>query len=389
MSKKERYNFIWEALKNADKGSITIYLPDAKLELHAPKQGFDCDITIKNYDVIDYLITGGDIALGEAYIENMWETTDLANLLTYFTENSHCLEEFFHAKKLKAFILFIKSFFTKNTKSGSKKNIQSHYDLGNDFYELWLDETMTYSSAIFNNQDITLSLAQDTKYKNIISKLNHGSILEIGCGWGGFAEAAALSGHDLKCLTISQKQFLYAKKRISNLNLEKQVNIKLQDYRDENSLYENVVSIEMFEAVGKEYWSKYFKIVAQSLKNKGKAVLQIITIDEQVFNDYVNRVDFIQKHIFPGGLLPSKTTIRNLAKQHGLEIQSEFNFGLDYSKTLKMWLRNFDSKYKEIIALGFDDYFIRKWRFYLCYCIAGFNAKRTDVVQFELIKLEK
>ncbi|MBM5782093.1 MAG: class I SAM-dependent methyltransferase [Pelagibacterales bacterium] len=389
MSKKERYNFIWEALENAEKGSITIYLPDAKLEFKAQQKGSYCDIKIKNYNVIDYLITGGDIALGESYIENMWETSNLANLLTYFTENSHCLEEFFHAKKLKALTLFIKSFFTKNTKSGSKKNIRSHYDLGNDFYELWLDETMTYSSAIFDNQDITLSQAQDKKYKNIISKLNHGSILEIGCGWAGFAEAAALSGYSLNCLTISQKQFLYAKKRISNLNLEKQANIKLQDYRDEKSLYDNVVSIEMFEAVGKEYWSKYFEIVAKSLKDNGKAVLQIITIDEQVFDDYVSRVDFIQKHIFPGGILPSKTIIRNLAKQHGLEVKSEFNFGLDYSKTLEMWLTNFDSKYKEIVALGFDDYFIRKWRFYLCYCIAGFNAKRTDVVQFELIKSEK
>lgn len=386
MSKHEKYNFIWEALKNANKGNIIVNLPDIKLEFFGKEQGFDCDITIQDYAVIDYLITAGDIALGEAYMQGNWQTSNLANLLTYFAENSHCLEDFFHAKKFKAFILFLKALLTKNTKKGSKKNIEAHYDLGNNFYELWLDETMTYSSAIFHNQEITLADAQRNKYQNIIDKLNQGSILEIGCGWGGFAACAAAMNYNLTCLTISQKQFLFAQKRIADLQLENLVKIKLQDYRDENSTYDNIVSIEMFEAVGKEYWNKYFEVVAKSLKSQGKAVLQIITIDEQVFADYVNRVDFIQKHIFPGGLLPSKTAIRQLANKYHLEVKSEFSFGLDYTKTLAIWLNNFDAKYQEIKALGFSDQFIRKWRFYLCYCIAGFNSKRTDVVQFELLK---
>lgn len=384
----KKYDFLWQALDNIVFGSLKIVFPNNEVkEFFGKNPGPNAKIEIKNLDLIDLVITGGDIAFGESYMNGWWESDDLAELLTFFTLNSHSLEDFFHARKLKALLLFIASFFNKNTKNGSKKNIQAHYDLGNDFYQLWLDKTMTYSSALFNGKEISLEEAQQQKYQNILNKLEGKSVLEIGCGWGGFAEIAARNNKEVTCLTISAKQKEFALERMKKNSLENLVKIKLQDYRDEKGLYDNVVSIEMFEAVGQEYWDKYFKVINSNLKSKGKAVLQIITIDEQVFKDYVNRVDFIQRHIFPGGVLPSKTRIHRLAEENGFIIKSEIEFGMDYAKTLQLWLERFDKKYSEIKAVGFLEEFIRKWRFYLSYCIAGFKSKRTDVVQFELEKI--
>ena len=384
----KNYNLIWEALSRAEFGSISINLPDSQIrEFTGSKPGPQAQITIYSPDLIEEVITGGDVAFGESYIEKKWDSQNLSDLLTYLTLNAHALEEFFHARKLRALLLFLSSFFTRNTKRGSKKNIKAHYDLGNDFYELWLDESMTYSSALFDEKDCSLEQAQHKKYHNILSKLNPGSVLEIGCGWGGFAHEAALKKHDVTCLTISPKQRDYALKRIEKNNLGHKVKIKLQDYREEKDSYDNIVSIEMFEAVGRQYCDKYFTVIKNSLKTRGKAVLQTITIDEEVFRDYVKRVDFIQKHIFPGGFLPSKTTIRQLAKKHDLIIRSETAFGLDYAKTLQIWQKNFDAKSESIKQLGFNEEFMRKWHFYFSYCIAGFSAKRTDVVQFEIEKI--
>ncbi len=383
----KNYQFLWQALENIAYGSLQITLADGESKtFSAPNSGPQAQITIKNSNLIDEVITGGDVAFGETYMQGWWESEDLAILLTFLTLNANVLEEFFHARKFKAFLLFLSSFFTKNTKKGSKKNIKAHYDLGNDFYQLWLDETMTYSSALFDSENDDLAEAQRRKYQNILDKLSGSSVLEIGCGWGGFAEMAARDGKQVTCLTISPKQQVFAQDRIEKNGLQNFAKIKLQDYREENSLYKNIVSIEMFEAVGQEYWDQYFKVVNRNLEQGGKAVLQIITIDEEVFKDYVNRVDFIQKHIFPGGVLPSKTIIRNLAKQNGFKICSEKAFGEDYAKTLLLWLQRFDQEYNKIRALGFSQEFIRKWRFYLCYCAAGFSVKRTDVVQFELEK---
>ncbi len=383
----KNYQLLWRALENIAFGSLKITFCDGeKCEFVAAKAGPNAEITIKKSSLIDEIISGGDVAFGESYMEGSWESEDLSALLTFLTLNSQVLEDFFHAQKFKAFLLFLRSFFTKNTKRGSKKNIKAHYDLGNDFYSLWLDKTMTYSSAFFDGKDLDLEAAQNCKYQNILNKLSGSSVLEIGCGWGGFAEMAAKSGKKVTCLTISQKQKIFAEKRILTAGLQDVVNIKLQDYREESSFYENVVSIEMFEAVGREYWDEYFQILNKNLAQGGKAVLQIITIDEEVFLNYINRVDFIQKHIFPGGVLPSKTKIRELSQQYGFEVKSELAFGFDYAKTLLIWLQNFDKKNAEISAIGFSAEFMRKWRFYLAYCIAGFLAKRTDVVQFELQK---
>jgi len=380
------HDLLWEALDKVQYGSLTIIMPDStQRTFKGEEHGYKSTLIIKDLNCVDLAIKGGDVAFGETYMKDMWEVDNLPNLLSFMTQNSECLENFFHARKFKALMLYISSLFCKNSKKGSKKNIEEHYDLGNDFYELWLDSSMTYSSAYFGNKNFDLQRAQENKYQNILNKLIGKNILEIGCGWGGFAEMAVKAGYDLKCLTISQKQYQYAKKRLEKFG--NKISLKLQDYRDEDDFYDNVVSIEMFEAVGREYWDKYFETLNHVLKNEGKALLQIITIDEKVFENYRNRVDFIQKHIFPGGVLPSKSEIRHLCANNGFKIVNELNFGHDYEKTLRIWLNNFDAKKAQILAMGFSEEFIRKWRFYLSYCIAGFSANRTDLVQFELQKI--
>lgn len=381
----EKYKLLWSALDKVDKGSLLVKLPNGEEKFFDSKNsGPQAQIIIKDMVAIDESIHGGDVGFGETYMQNLWETPNLIDVLSFFTYNSHSLEYYFHAKKLQSLILFFTTLFRKNNKNGSKKNISYHYDIGNDFYKLWLDQSMTYSSAIFADENTTLLEAQKNKYSRILSKLNSGNILEIGCGWGGFANQALENGFQIDCLTLSKRQKEYAENILSAKNFGNKFKIKLQDYRDEKNQYDNIVSIEMFEAVGKEYWDTYFQTVRKSLKKGGKAVLQIITIDDEVFQDYKNRVDFIQKHIFPGGVLPSKSIIRELIRANNLELVEEFAFGMDYAKTLEIWLKNFNQKEQEILKLGLDEIFIRKWRFYLSYCIAGFASKRTDVVQFEI-----
>jgi len=381
-----KYDFLWDSLDKVKYGALTVIMPDKTQRLFKGEQsGYVASLIIQDLNCIDLIISGGDVAFGETYMEGMWTTHDLPNLLCFFTQNSATLEKLFHAKKLKALMLFFGSLLRKNTKVGSKKNIQEHYDLGNNFYELWLDSSMTYSSAYFRDKALDLSMAQKLKYQYIIDKLVGKNILEIGCGWGGFAEEALQKNFDIKCLTISPSQYEFAKKRLAKFGNKH--TLSLQDYRDEEGFYDNVVSIEMFEAVGKEYWDNYFKVISKVLKNEGRALVQTITIDQEVFDGYKNRVDFIQKHIFPGGALPSKPVMRKLIANNGFKILSELEFGKDYEKTLRIWLNNFDHKRSEILKMGFSERFIRKWRFYLSYCIAGFSARRTDVVIFEFKKI--
>jgi cyclopropane-fatty-acyl-phospholipid synthase len=383
--KKESYNILWHALEKIEFGALKVKLPDGgRIEFKGANQGVQADIHIKDWRVIDMALLGGDIAFGESYMENLWQTSDLPALLTFFASNSQALESFFHANKFNLALFFVKNLFNKNSKSGSKKNIQYHYDLGNDFYSLWLDETMTYSSAIYHGRDCDIKEAQKNKYQRILSKISAGNILEIGCGWGGFAEEAAGSGAEISCLTLSPSQAQYAKERLKNKNLQHKAEIKLQDYRDEKNLYQNIVSIEMFEAVGREYWDQYFGKISSCLKKDGKAVIQTITIDDQVYKKYKKRGDFIQKHIFPGGFLPSDRQFEKAAEKSNLKIEERFAFGEDYKKTLAHWLNNFDGKVNQVKSLGFSEEFIRKWRFYLSYCIAGFASARTNVVQYQL-----
>jgi cyclopropane-fatty-acyl-phospholipid synthase len=374
----------FKALEEIKYGNIEIELPNGEIKKFSSSNNcVSANFKIKNLEVADECLINGDIGLGETYIKNMWESNNLADFILFLALNSEALERFFHAHKIKMFLLYLQAKFRKNTHKGSQKNIKFHYDLGNDFYKLWLDESMTYSSAIFNNNDLDLKTAQKNKYERILSKLSDKkTILEIGCGWGGFALEAVTKGYQVTGLTLSKEQEKYA----NNLGLGHNFKVKLQDYRLEKEKYDNIVSIEMFEAVGRQYWDTYFKTIKNCLNKEGKAIIQTITIDDEVAKSYKNRVDFIQKYIFPGGVLPSKSEFIKLAKANDLEVISAFDFGKDYQKTLLKWLDNFNKVQNEVKKLGFNEEFIRKWQFYLTYCAAGFGAKRTSVVQFELIK---
>ncbi len=382
----KKNDFLWQAFREIEFGSLNVFLAQSQqnFEFKGKKVGPNADIQINDESIIEQVILGGDIIFGESYINDKWQSNDLVNLLSFLTLNANYLERFFHAKKLQFLLLYIKNLFKKNSLAGSKKNISYHYDLGNEFYELWLDKSMTYSSGLFLEKNCDLYQAQIQKYQAIIDKLCGETILEIGCGWGGFIEQAVAKGYKITGLTLSQQQRIFALNRLKKY--QSKIDVYLQDYRDEKGVYDNIVSIEMFEAVGQEYWHKYFQTLNRCLRINGKAILQIITIDEKIFDDYKNRVDFIQKHIFPGGVLPSKSKIHELASQYNFSVISELSFANDYVKTLKIWLENFDLQYQSIRKLGFSLEFIRKWRFYLAYCIAGFSIERISVVQFELIK---
>lgn len=370
----------FNALEGIKIGAIKIVLPGGAIkEFSSNISGPNAHIEIKDIKMVDECLLGGDLAFGEAFINNEWESDNLADLLLFLALNSHVLEKFFHAHKVRMFFLYLQALLRKNTHNGSKKNIEYHYDLGNEFYKLWLDETMTYSSALFE-EDCDLASAQRNKYQRILSKLNNKkNILEIGCGWGGFASEAVLQGYNVIGLTLSKEQKKYAENRGL-----KGFQVKLQDYRKEKNKYDNIVSIEMFEAVGREYWNTYFRTIKNCLNKDGKCIVQTITIDDKVALGYKKRVDFVQKYIFPGGVLPSKLEFIKLAEANGVNILDSFDFGRDYQKTLLIWLNNFNAAKEEVMNLGFDEKFIRKWQFYLAYCAAGFGSERTSVVQFEM-----
>ena len=282
----------------------------------------------------------------------------------------------------------VRHVFNRNSKAGSKRNIEAHYDLGNEFYELWLDETMTYSSALYSDPNFNLVQAQNAKYERIVEELNlsqNSSVLEIGCGWGGFAEYAAKErGANVTCLTISPSQREWALKRIQREGLGEKVKIRLEDYRDHEGKYDGIASIEMFEAVGESYWPSYFSKVSESLNAGAKAALQIITIQDSLFPRYRKRADFIQRYIFPGGMLPSELALREQVMDAGLQIEQTHYFGPDYAKTLRIWAKAFEEKWGQIAPLGFDERFRRMWRFYLSYCEAGFDNGRINVGHFTL-----
>ena len=391
------------AFENIEFGSINIELPNKELKYFKAKDGQnfikdipnapDAEIKIYDWSVIESCLQKGDIGLGESYINNYWDSSNISSLLLFFTLNAKVFEKFFHAKPINAIILGLQSLLKKNTKKGSKKNIYAHYDLGNGFYKLWLDRSMTDSSGIFS-EDIksqpdkeSLLKSQINKYQRIIEKIGlDNDVLEIGCGWGGFLNYATKSQKHITSLTISHEQENFARSLIAENNLQDKAKVVICDYRDCTGQFDAVVSIEMFEAVGREYWATYFKQIYKCLRPKGIAVIQTITIDNEIFNKYKKRTDFIQKYIFPGGVLPSKKIFKNMAEKCGLRVVEEYCFGFDYYLTIKIWLDNFDKSLVLINELGFSDNFIRKWRFYLAYCMAGFASKRTDVVQFTLVK---
>lgn len=377
---------VFKILAKIKYGTLTVILPNTTEVFTGANTGISATIKINDENIFQNIILKGDIGFAEDYMQGNWETDNLPDLLSLITLNQQYFDEIIHGNIIFKSIFFFKHFLNRNTIKKSKNNISYHYDLGNDFYKIWLDPTMTYSSAIFEQESDSLELAQQNKYQRIINNLSNNtkSVLEIGCGWGGFAQYAAKNNLNVTGLTISREQKDYLEQISKTNNLEQQIKIKLQDYRNEKGKYDNIVSIEMFEAVGEKYWQNFFTTIKNSLKETGNALIQTITIDNKIFNYYRKRSDFIQQHIFPGGMLPSKEIFIKTAEKYGLHVNDSFNFGHDYAKTLSLWLDNFDANIAAIKNLGYSEEFIKKWRFYLSYCIAGFSSNRTDVFQFRL-----
>lgn len=370
------------ALDNIAYGRLDVTTPDHKVHtFQGDKPGAHAQLTLHDWGVVRALMTHGDIALAQTYRDGLWDTDDPAAFFLFGLQNQAALEDYIFGNAIGAMASRIAYFFTRNTLSGSKKNIEAHYDLGNDFYSLWLDPTMTYSSAIFSAPEQDLSSAQTTKYDRIIDRLPaSGRLLEIGCGWGGFAARALQKGdYAIKGLTLSKEQQDYARARLGN-----DATIALEDYRHEKGLYDQIVSIEMFEAVGEEFWPVYFSKLKALMAQGGRAMVQTITIADSCFEKYRRSGDAIRTFIFPGGMLPSPSRFREESAKAGLAVADEFAFGHDYARTLRHWLENFDGVTGKVKALGFDDKFIRMWRFYLSCCIAAFTHGRTDVMQWEL-----
>ena len=379
----------FSALKMIKYGKIIVTDYDDRKYVFGDDESLVVIVKINKSDFFKKIISKGSIGMAEAYMNNEFETDNLSGLIELTAKNIKIIHKFSGILDL-SFINYLKKMFNKNTKSNSKKNISKHYDLGNEFFSLWLDNSLTYSSAIFENDKLDLEEAQINKYQKLTSLIKPkigDKVLEIGCGWGGFAEFIG-KNYDVKldCITISKKQFDYAKNRIYKIGLNEKVNIKMQDYRDVENKYNSIASIEMIEAVGQNYLKNYFQSIKKYLKDDGKAAIQAITIDDKLFNRYKKKEDFIQKYIFPGGFLPSKGSLVEYAKKTGLELNQCSSYGVHYSNTLKIWREKFFKSWELISKQGFDNTFKRMWNFYLSYCEAGFRSKNIDLIQFSLLK---
>ena len=374
-----------------NRGRMDFRLPDGRLfRVEAPNPGPVAEITVHDTDVFARLIREGDLGFSEAYLEGGWSTPDLQAFMDVIHADNNDAYDSFGGLQIIRFWERLRHWMNSNSKEQAKKNISYHYDLGNEFYGLWLDDTMTYSSAIFETGQESLEKAQTAKYKSMVDQMGAqpgDHVLEIGCGWGGFAEYAAKErGLKITGLTISQEQYDYARERMQKAGLSDQVEIKLQDYRDEKGLYDGIASIEMFEAVGEKYWPVYFETVKNRLKPGKNATLQIITIEDKRFDIYRKGVDFIQKYIFPGGMLPSPTVLRAEVEKAGLNVLRSIEFGESYSQTLRRWHDTFNERWDDVSLLGFDGRFRRMWNFYLTSCAAGFHSGCIDVTQITVTK---
>jgi len=380
--------FVFNTLKNIKYGFLEIKKTNGEiLKFGNLEDNLKVSIEIKNESLTYNLIKSGSIGLGESYMKGFFTTNNLSDLIELTAKNIKIIYKFSGIFDL-SLINFVKNKIVKNTISRSKENIANHYDLGNDFFSLWLDKTLTYSSAIFDNPKQDLCEAQNNKYQKLIDLLkpiNGSKILEIGCGWGGFAQYLG-SNYDVKldCITISKKQFEFAKERIHKCGLNEKVNIEIKDYRDLKNKYDHIASIEMIEAVGQNYLDSYFNTIKNNLTSSGTVGIQAITIDDSLFNRYKNKQDFIQKHIFPGGFLPSKNELKNYVDTNGLKFCEYNSYANHYSNTLIIWREVFNKKWDLIKEQGFDLTFKRMWEFYLSYCEAGFKSKNIDLIQFSL-----
>lgn len=374
-----------------ERGSLDVQMPDGRsLRFQGPEDGPEAQMIVHDFDFANELAAGGEVGIAEAFLKGHWESPNLTHFLELFCVNQPIIHKLLDGKPLVRLFHRFLHWRNRNTKAGSRRNIHAHYDLGNQFYSAWLDGTMTYSSALFTENAKNLAEAQRAKYaalaRDIDLQPGH-HVLEIGCGWGGFAEYAAQEiGARVTGLTISKEQYDFATERMRKAGLSDRVEIRMQDYRDEKGVFDRIASIEMFEAVGEAYWPVYFRQLRDRLKEGGKAGLQVITIQDEIFPYYRGDIDFIRRYIFPGGMLPTPTIMRKMGDKHGLSLSAERIFGLDYAVTLSHWRDSFRKAWPQLTPMGFDEHFRRLWEYYLAYCEAGFRAGTIDVRQMIFAK---
>ncbi|MCU0800587.1 MAG: cyclopropane-fatty-acyl-phospholipid synthase family protein [Rhodobacteraceae bacterium] len=372
-------------------GRLDFVLPDGRrFRAEGPQPGPVAELTIHNPDTFARLIREGDLGFCDAYLDGWWSTPDLMAFMDLIHQGNNDVYDGYPGMALLRTYEKLRFWWQSNSKTQARKNIAYHYDLGNDFYSLWLDDTMTYSSAIFRTGQESLEAAQEAKYASMVDQMGVAPgdhVLEIGCGWGGFAEyAAGKRGLRVTALTISQAQHDFAVTRIARAGLADRVTIKLQDYRDETGVYDGIASIEMFEAVGERYWPVYFDTLRERLKPGRHATLQIITVQDKRWAVYKRGVDFIQKYIFPGGMLPSPSILRKEIVKAGLRVKGSIEFGQSYSQTLRRWHDDFNARWPEVAKMGFDDRFRRMWNFYLTSCAGTFLGGNCDVTQITVTR---
>ena len=382
---------VFDVVSRIPRGRVDIILPDGRhFRAEARDAGFVAQLHVHNDDLFARLIREGDLGFCEAYMDGWWSTPDLQAFMDLVHDDAEEMYDGFPGQRFVRAYEQLRFWLQSNSKRQAKKNISYHYDLGNDFYGLWLDDTMTYSSAKFETGQEPLEKAQEQKYASMVDQMGAQAgdhVLEIGCGWGGFAEYAARErGIKVTGLTISQEQFNYATDRIEKAGLSDMVTFKLQDYRDETGSYDGIASIEMFEAVGEKYWPVYFDTLRDRLKPGKNATLQIITVQDARWDVYKRGVDFIQKYIFPGGMLPSPTVLRQQVEKAGLKVAHSIEFGESYSQTLRRWHDDFNARWDQVAALGFDDRFRRMWNFYLTSCAGTFHSGNCDVTQITVTR---
>ena len=388
MIQKISDNLVFKALRLIKHGQLILTNYDGKKYIFGEEgKNLNVKLIINKPGFTFNVIHKGSVGLAESYMRGDFVTNNLSDLIELIAKNIKIIYKFSGLFDF-SFVNSVRYFFLKNTKENSKDYISKHYDLGNEFFSLWLDKTLTYSSAIFDNEINNLEQAQINKYNklaNLIMPKSGDRVLEIGCGWGGFAEYVG-KNFDVKldCITISKKQFEFAKERIQKNQLNEKINIYMMDYRDIKKKYDSIASIEMIEAVGQSYLKNYFKTIKENLQYNGTAAIQAITIDDKLFDRYKTKEDFIQKYIFPGGFLPSKKSLYKYANENGLEMNKYNSYGLHYSNTLNIWRDEFTKKWGEISKQGFDLTFKRMWNFYLSYCEAGFKSKNIDLIQFSM-----
>jgi cyclopropane-fatty-acyl-phospholipid synthase len=370
-------------------GRLRLIDPQGRVQDFGPGGEPQVSLQLASWDPITALMRRGDVGFAQAWIDGEWTTDNLTGLIMLASLNRSVLESAVFGTWFGQLLDRLRHLILRdNSLAGSRRNIAAHYDLGNAFYALWLDETMTYSSACFQGDaNRSLADAQRAKYALALERTaasREARLLEIGCGWGGFAETAARAGHHVTGLTLSREQHAWAQSRLRKVGLDAKADLRLQDYRDTKGQFDAIVSIEMFEAVGERWWATWFAAVARLLAPGGRAVVQTITIRDDRFQRYRRTMDFIQTHIFPGGMLPSPSVFEREAARAGLRVVEQHAFGTDYAKTMALWHQRFLDCLDSLPGLGFDDRFVRMWRFYLSYCEAGFRTGDTDVIQFVL-----